>query len=367
MARPVSIGENYYANGDPDAVLWWTGVLTEPLRIPANLTRGLSIIINPLIRLTWDFSAGTPLWAQDPMAFSVARPGTRDFGVRPLLERESRFDFWSRWLRDAIVFGLGLFSYEYDTTGQPVAGSLIRHDPRGLLAPVEDSGQDWMILWRGDQWRVDERGNLAGTGRRLHFVRGHEGGIVSAHASELLFANRVLSYGNETFDSGTPSGVLTTDQPLNQAQADKARDSWSQRLSKRGIAVLGNGTRYQQVVMSPVDAELASMARMSNTQVAHMLELAAYEIDGDTGDSTTYANIVDRRQDRVDGTLASWAARIEESVSALLPWGQTMTIDFTEYRMPTGGPSHAADQPRNADLGSGLRPEDRGHSLRAAR
>lgn len=366
MPKAVTIGETYYPNGDPDAVLWWTGVLTEPLKIPANLTRGLSIIINPLIRLPWDFTADEPMWVRDPMAFSVARPGTADFGRRPFLERESRFDFWSRWLRDAIVFGLGVFSYEHDQAGQPMAGTLLRHDPRGILAPVEDPGEDWMILYRGELKAIDERGNIEGTARRLHFVRGHEGGIVSAHASELLFANRVLSYGNETFDSGTPSGVLTTDQPLNQTQADRARQAWGERHTRRGIAVLGNGTRYQQVVMSPVDAELASMARMSNTQVAHMLELAAYEIDGDSGGSMTYANIVDRRQDRVDGTLASWAARIEESVSAVLPYGQTMMIDFTQYRMPTGGPGNAAAEQGTSDNGPGNRPENGDSQMRPA-
>lgn len=329
------------SNGSPDSDVWWTGVLTPGPQIPANVTRGLSIIINPLVRLPWRFSAGLmPAWCADPMALNVARPGIEDAGFRPFLSRESRFDFWSRWLQDAIFWGLGLFSYVPDSSGQPTQGSLLRHAPHQLYSPADEVGQDWALLWRGQQYAVDDRGDVldpAGNpaGRRLHFIRGLSGGgIYGRHALELLLASRVTRYASETFDSGVPSGVLTTDQPITQSQAEQARTEWNATQWRRQIAVLGNGARYQQVVMSPVDAELVAMSRLTNEQVAHMLELAAYQLDADTS-SNTYANIVDRRAEFIDGTEAAWAARIEESISALLPWGQTMSIDFTEYRMPT--------------------------------
>ena len=72
-------------------------------------------------------------------------------------------------------------------------------------------------------------------------------------------------------------------------------------------------------------------------------------LDGQSGGSMTYANINDARRDFVDGTLASWAARVEESISALLPWGQSMRIDFTEYTKPITPyrpPAVAAGSPR---------------------
>lgn len=324
------------ANGDPDSDYWWTGVLAPTSPIPANMTRGISIIVNPLVRMPWDFSAGdVPIWVRDPMALNKARPGVADSGVRPFLSRESRFDFWSRWIRDAIFYGTGLFSYLPDSQGQPLQGTLVRHDPRNLYAPVDEVNFDWALLWRGQQFDVDDMGRIVGTGRVLHFIHGLPGGVLGLHATELALATKVVEYGTNVFDSGVPSGVLSTEQPVTQAQADQVRDEWERTQRRRRIAVLGNGARYQQVVISPVDAELVSMARLSNTQVAHMLELAAYQLDGDTGDSNTYANIVDRRSEFVDGTLAAWSARLEEAISALLPWGQAMKIDFSNYRMPT--------------------------------
>ena len=74
--------------------------------------------------------------------------------------------------------------------------------------------------------------------------------------------------------------------------------------------VRANGARYQQVVMSPVDAEIVSLSNLSDKQVAHMYELSAWELDAPSGDSNTYANVSEKRQDRVDGPLASWSARL---------------------------------------------------------
>ena len=162
---------------------------------------------------------------------------------------------------------------------------------------------------------------------------------------ELRAAAGVTEYAATLFDGTVPSGVLTTDQPVNQEQANATREEWERTQYRRRIAVLGNGAKYQQVVMSPVDAAVGQMMMLSNTQVAHMLELPAGMLDGQSGGSMTYANINDARRDFVDGTLASWASRVEESIGALLPWGQHMSIDFTEYTKPIAAAPEPASTP----------------------
>ena len=62
----------------------------------------------------------------------------------------------------------------------------------------------------------------------------------------------------------------------------------------------------------------------------------------------TYANISEKRQDRVDGPLSSWSARIEETISALMPWGTVMRIDFTEYTTATTKGQVSGDVPAAA-------------------
>jgi hypothetical protein len=181
---------------------------------------------------------------------------------------------------------------------------------------------------------------------RVHFVRGHEGGIFGQHMMELQAAAGVTKYAAELFDGAVPSGVLTTDQPVNQEQANATREEWERTQSRRRMAVLGNGAKYQQITMSPVDAAVGAMMTLSNTQVAHMLELPASMLDGQSGGSMQYSNRAEDMQQFVDGPLSAWAARVEESISALLPWGQTMSIDFTEYtKTTTGGAAPPADPP----------------------
>jgi hypothetical protein len=341
-----------YPNGSVDAEFWWTGVLGTARQFPANLVRGLSIIINPLIRLPWVFERDgvelpVPTWVRDPMLLNESNPAHAT-PTLPKMSRESRFDFWSRWVRDAILSGQATFSFAPDAVGQPVLGSMRRHDPPDLTkdATTQEIDAQWSLVLDGDRFTVDRFGQLEGhpEHRRLHFMRGHQGGILGAHRAELAAAAGVTDYAATLFDGNVPSGVLTTDQPVNQDQADFTREQWEARQWRRRIAVLGNGVKYQQVTMSPVDAAIGQMMMLSNTQVAHMLELPAGMLDGESGGSMTYANINDARRDFVDGTLASWASRIEESVSAMLPWGQSMRIDFTEYTKPlTPQPAAAAD------------------------
>jgi hypothetical protein len=77
-----------------------------------------------------------------------------------------------------------------------------------------------------------------------------------------------------------------------------------------------------------------------------MLELPASMLDGFAGGSMTYSNRAEDQRAFVDGPLSSWASRVEESISALLPWGQSMSIDFTEYtKTTTGGAAPPADPP----------------------
>jgi hypothetical protein len=47
--------------------------------------------------------------------------------------------------------------------------------------------------------------------------------------------------------------------------------------------------------------------------------------------SITYANISDRRRDLLDHTLADWGRTMEDLITALLPYGIKMKIDWAGY------------------------------------
>ena len=351
---------------EPPGDDWWIGLHSDWVSaMPPSVTRATSVIVNPLVRMPWQvrqpdgtlldpIDPGYPAWLRDPMLLNGSTGGP-NAGEFPMLDRIDAFDLWARWLRDALWQGRGLLRYIPDANGQPLAGSVHRLPPSRL---GKNSENNWVFNVEGSAFddgtglrEVHTDGRIDGTPWYLLLLR-HSlpGGVFGVHRAQLALTNRMGTYASEAFDTAIPSGVLSTDQPINQFQADAARDEWDRTHSQRPrrIAVLGNGAKYQPVVLSPVDAELVAMARLSNEQVAHMFELAAWHLDASTN-SMTYSNAQDNRQDLVDGPLASWSARLEETLGALLPWGWGLHIDFTAYTMPTtqsqeapGGSSAAA-------------------------
>ena len=347
LARPVRTSEDISVNSpdgfmsEPPGGLWWEGLhSTWESNIPPSVTRATSIVVNPLCRMPWNVidpdgrvtapaAPGYPAWLADPMLLNGSTGGPHSGGLH-MLDRVDRFDLWGRWLRHALWLGRGLLAFRPDSSGQPLAGSVQVIAP-GRLRRSDDAG--WTLDVGGVQEPVADDGSVAG--HRLVVLR-HSlpAGVFGRHRESVAFASRITRYASETLDSDVPTGVLTTDMPVSQTQADKAREEWHARQARRQVAVLGNGLKYMQSMISPVDAELAAMALLSGAEVAHMFELPAWMLDA--GQNTmTYSNSRDWRQDLVDGPLASWSARVEETLSALLPWGWRIAIDFTAYTTVT--------------------------------
>jgi hypothetical protein len=214
-----------------------------------------------------------------------------------------------------------------------------------------DTHGDWYYLLEGTPQLIDpQTGMVTLDDARVRLVPLRHSlphGVFGLHREQLALANRLTRYAAESLDSAVPSGVLSTDQPVNLTQASEYREEWQRTQVSRTIAVLGNGAKYQQVLMSPVEAEIVELSRLSNEQVAHMFELAAWHLDAGTN-SLTYSNARDNRQELVDGTLASWSARIEETLTALLPRGWRLRIDFTGYTTPTTPTAGGADASSSA-------------------
>jgi Phage portal protein len=346
---------------EPPGDLWWVGLHSWwQIPIPSSVTKAESVLVNPVVRMPWVVTdpagsqsrpgePGYPAWLSDPMLLNGSSGGA-NLGRFAMLERIDRFDFWAWWLKDAMRYGYGVFTFIPTADGSPLAGTLHLHPPTSLfqgedgwafdyhdgsVRPVVDVNLDEHLAHHESPGPV-RWAEIEGTGQRVVLLR-HSipGGVFGRHRAEMKLANRTLTYAAEALDTATPSGVLTTDQPINQPQSDDIRSRWEERQTRRRIAVLGNGAKYQQVVMTPADAEIVGLQNASDKQVAHMYELSSWELDAPSGDSMTYANIGEKRQDRVDGPLASWSARVEEVLSSLLPWGWRIAIDFSEYTKTT--------------------------------
>lgn len=98
------------------------------------------------------------------------------------------------------------------------------------------------------------------------------------------------SYGAKFFGSGSlMSGILQTEQRLDNDQAEAIKNRWKQKMSGLGtahdIAVLGSGTSFQPIQMPNDDAQFLESRRFQVDEVArwfgvppHML----FELSGST-------------------------------------------------------------------------------------
>lgn len=127
-------------------------------------------------------------------------------------------------------------------------------------------------------------------------------------------------YGNAWFESGGhPTGLLQTDQAIDDTEAKTLRTRWTEGRQDGGIAVLGNGAKFQAITVAPEESQFLETQRFSGSQVAQIFGVPPEMIGLDAGNSLTYANREQRAIDFVTFTLAPYITALEEHFSRLLP------------------------------------------------
>jgi len=90
-------------------------------------------------------------------------------------------------------------------------------------------------------------------------------------------------------------GVLSTpEKHLNPDAVTRVKSDWRSTYGGVGnshdIAVLHAGITFQQVALSPEDAQFIQTMKWGHTQIATIFQIPASRMNGDAGSSLTYAN-----------------------------------------------------------------------------
>lgn len=126
-------------------------------------------------------------------------------------------------------------------------------------------------------------------------------------------------------NSSLPSGIITTDADLTPDQTTDLRREWDKahRGSNRAgaLGVLDNGAKFQQVSITPEQAQFLESRNYQAAQIAGQMFLLDPTMLGITvnSNSLTYANLEQRGIHLVQFTLMRWIVRIERALSHLLP------------------------------------------------
>lgn len=139
-----------------------------------------------------------------------------------------------------------------------------------------------------------------------------------------------------------PHAILVNHgKDLQRDEIDALLDEWEWARENRGVGYTNDALEYKAQGWNPKDLQLTEAREHAALEVARLLALPAFCVDATGGDSMTYANVIDRRKDKVEA-IRPWSTVLEQTLSlddrraavtkgALLPRGVRALLDPADY------------------------------------
>lgn len=163
-------------------------------------------------------------------------------------------------------------------------------------------------------------------------------GPIQAAQGTMQTARDMRDYSANWFDTGTPSGVLRSDDKLSGEESQLYRNLWNgldadgkpldQRANPSRIKVLGRGLRFDPITLSPKDALWIDAQSFTTLELSRIFGVpSSLMLTAIDGNSMTYANVEQEWLGFVRFGLMSYLRRIEEALTSLTPHGQTVRFN----------------------------------------
>jgi HK97 family phage portal protein len=132
-----------------------------------------------------------------------------------------------------------------------------------------------------------------------------------------------------------PTGVLTVAGGKSDDAVKRISTAWNTRhagvTNMHRVAVVSGDITFTPVAFSAQDSEFLGQRELSTREIARCWRVPAWAIEGATGDSLTYSNVLEQSRALATYTLRPWATRIEKAISncaALCPGETYAAFDF---------------------------------------
>ena len=238
---------------------------------------------------------------------------------------------------------------------QAVAIAIMRGNFLGILADFDDLGYPRQVVPVPPiiSYAVYEAGRtvfyIGGVAYQSHEVVHVPGflvpgspwglGVVGNFRRSIGIALEEQHMAADTYHRGSvPSGVITTDRPRQSSeQAEEVQSQWIQAhgSGQRKPAVLPAEWKFTPLSWSPQDAQFLQSRQFSIVEIAYMFNLDPSDLgaalDSGKGGSITYANIEQREISRTADAYGPWMRRFEEAWSDLIPGGNMVKFQPTNY------------------------------------
>jgi HK97 family phage portal protein len=151
-------------------------------------------------------------------------------------------------------------------------------------------------------------------------------------------------------DGAAPSSVLSTKEPMDEAQARRNQQEWIESHGGRRLpAFLSGGLEYKPITITPEESQFLGTREFTTKEMAMLVGVPPHMI-GDVERSTSWGTGIEQQSiGFVTYNLRAWLVRIEEAVTGLLPRGQFVKFNVNALlRGDTKSRYEAYTQARNA-------------------
>lgn len=254
--------------------------------------------------------------------------------------RQTPFEFWQTTYANAIGWGTG-YARKF-RNGADVVTELWAVHPSLVTTKVtppsayRPDGLEFQVMQEDgsikplSSWEIMRLPFLAPNGvEGLSPIRAARESLGTGIAAENHSAR---FYGNGTH----LSGVLNVKQKLAEGSANRLKAQWQERMTGGrhafDIAVLDNGAEFQNISVSPADAQLLESRKFTVVEIARMLGLPPHLL-GDVERSTSWGTGIEQQAiGMVVYTLQSWLTMVEQRVTReILPGGWSSGSWYAEY------------------------------------
>ncbi len=239
---------------------------------------------------------------------------------------EQRSDFFGTTILSMALYGTAFWNVTRDSNDQVINIAVI--DPNKLTVDWEDPNAlvPRRRIWFGER-------NVTNQVRQLSLSRMPDEligkGPIQRCWSDIHGMLQLRTYSDQYFSVGSPVGILSADQPLNQEAATKYREVWEQTMSQRTVAVLGQGMTYSPIYADSTQAQLADHLKASTAMAARIFGIPAQMLGaGLEGSSLVYATAEGLMRGFLQTSLTQYLSEIEGEFTDLLPRGQTARFDM---------------------------------------
>jgi HK97 family phage portal protein len=137
-------------------------------------------------------------------------------------------------------------------------------------------------------------------------------------------------YGYRYFkESANPSGLLTTEQDLDEAAVTRQQKNWiASHGGRRLPAVLTSGFKWQNLTITPEESQFLATRGFQRSEICIMYGVPLVLL-GETEKATAWGTgIAQLQQGAVTFTFRAWTSCVESMISGCLPRGQFVRFDY---------------------------------------